>query len=227
MRKRLSITTRNRIVVVADAVARVKDDEEFPPSRRPSILSTLTKLPKWANKLRTGGIKFTSGNMPFTKLSVEGLFNRATPAVLGISEKRMANARSECRFVMEHYGWARERIRVTLSPRVQAIARKLSKFERLAMGQLLVFMTVLDIDPADMSDQLAEDFRAWLIRNEMKNSDATWRRSLVAWNKSGLNSNIKLTIPKRRARWGLPWSAFPPTLEEEVDRFFAQRGSYS
>lgn len=117
MRKRLDIATRNKIAVVADAVARVKQDEEFPSSRRPSTLSTLTQLPKWANKLRTGGVEFTSENMPLTKLSVEDLFYRASPAVLGISEKRMDNARSECRFVMERYGRARERLRVTLSPR--------------------------------------------------------------------------------------------------------------
>jgi len=225
MRKRLSVATRNKIPKVADVLDRVKHDQEFPPSRRPSVLSSLAQLPEWANKMRTGGVEFTLENTPFTKLSVEDLFHRAAPDVVGTSRKRLQNARSDCRYVLERYGLARERLRVTLSPGVQAIARKLGKFQRLAMGQLLVFMTVHDIDPADMSDQLAGDFRAWLIRNGLKNADAVWRRSLVAWNKSGLTPAIKLTIPKRRAKWGLPWSAFPPTLEQEVDQFFAERRS--
>ncbi|WP_119462955.1 hypothetical protein [Rhodospirillaceae bacterium SYSU D60014] len=34
-----------------------------------------------------------------------------------------------------------------------------------------------------------------------------------------------LTEPCYRATWGLPWAAFPPSLEAEADAFFAQAPS--
>jgi hypothetical protein len=161
--------------------------------------------------------------MPFTRLAIEALFERLVPSIAGVSRKRLQNARRDCVTVMERYGLARRRLRMRLSPTVETFAQSFSKFERLGLGQLLVYLSVQGIDPTAMNDAVAHEFRSWLETNGLKNADVTWRRCLTAWNKAGANLGVKLTIPRRRVIWGLPWSAFPASLQREVNEFFEQR----
>jgi hypothetical protein len=220
---------------VADVILLVKSDETFPPSRRATTLSSLAQLAKWKaamDRFRSPEARMMSKvkpeEIPFTLRTLNALFERIVPRVLGRSRKRIQNAYADCRFVLERYGLAAERLRVGLTPQMAALAEKLDRFERIAVGKLFAYLSLHKVDPPHVNDAVAEGFRVWLRQHEFKNPDTIWRRAVSTWNHAvhkrypGWPQTI-LTIPSRRVIWGLPWSSFPASLQIEVDQFFAQR----
>lgn len=210
---------------VAHAMTLVRGDQTFPASRRASTLSSLNKLPEWANACSSSVSALTAQTMPFNERKITELFENIVPAVVRISKKRLQNAHGDCKYVLDRYGLSRKRLRVTLNPMFAAPARKLDRFQRMAIGKWLAFLSVREIDPASVDDGVAEQFRSWLQDQGLKNVDALWRRNIVAWNKATRVDgwpDRPLTLPRRRVPSCLPWSAFPRTLEAEVVAFLTR-----
>lgn len=214
------------IPTVSDAIRMVQNDAGFPAPRQPQTLSSLRQLPPWANSISYRALEWTIETMPFNSKLIEDLFARLVPAIVGKSPKRLRNALSDCRFVMERYGLSRKRLRVTLSPATKELEDKLqNEFDRMGIRPLLVFSSVEGIDPSDMNDAIAEEFRQWLHLLGYKNPDKIWRRSLKKWNKALARPDwpqVRLTVPPKREPWGTPWKAFPTSLEPQVDGFLAR-----
>ena len=106
---------------VADAMAFVMGDPTFPASRRASTLSSLNKLPDWANACGSSLPALTAQTMPFNERTIAELFENIVPAVVGVSKKRLQNAHADCKHVMDRYGLRRKRLRVTLNPVLAAL----------------------------------------------------------------------------------------------------------
>jgi integrase len=170
-------------------------------------------------------LALTAQTMPFNERVITALFEKAVPAIVRVSKKRLQNAHADCKYVMERYGLARKRLRVTLNPATAALAHRLDRFQRMAMGKWLAFLSTREIDPADVDDLLTEQFRRWLQDQGLNDVDACFRRNINAWNKATrLDGWPKkpLILPRKRIPSCLPWPAFPDTLRTEVDAFFAR-----
>src|ERR1043166_929683 len=95
----------------------------------------------------------------------------------------------------------------------------------MAGGKMLAYLTVYEIDPFSVNDDVTKPFRTWLHEHGIKNADGVWRRNINAWNKATLIEGWpprKLALPPKRARSCLRGSDFPSTLNPAVDAFLAR-----
>ncbi len=207
----------SKVPSLANVTEKVGRDRSFPKSRRASTLSSLARLAKWSGQDPT--------TIPFAEPVVEALLDQLHPDLLGISAKRLANARSDLRFVLErHRGGSR--YFAPFSPAVQRLWSMLtSKYERCSLSRLLRFLSARDIDPARMDESTS---RAFLdaLRHErrLRIKPETFHQSAIrAWNRAVRTypswPQIVLEVPRYKASAMRPWSAFPPSLEQAVDRF--------
>ena len=126
---------------VAEVRLLVKTDPNFPPGRRASALSSLARIPVWT-KAADASLPRGAEHIPFTRRTIDALFDRFVPGVVGRSRKRIRNARSDCRFMLEWYGLSAKTLRVGLSEELKALEEKLEKFERIAIRKLFVCLSL-------------------------------------------------------------------------------------
>ena len=86
----------SRVPSLAEVRETVARDRDFPSGRRASTLSSLSRLAKWSGR--------DAATIAFAAPIIEALFDRLRPDVLGISPKRLANARADVRYVLDRYG---------------------------------------------------------------------------------------------------------------------------
>src|SRR5687768_11288119 len=142
--------TSSNVPSLADVREKVRRDRSFPRSRRASTLSSLARFAKWSGQDPT--------TIPFAEPVVEALLDQLRPDLLGISAKRLANARSDLRFVLRRLGGG-SRYFAHFSPAVQRLWSMLtSKYERWSLSRLLRFLSARDIDPARMDESTSRAF---------------------------------------------------------------------
>ena len=121
----------SKVPSLADVREIVRRDRSFPKSRRASTLSSLARLAKWSGQDAT--------TIPFAEPVVEALLDQLRPDLLGISAKRLANARSDLRFVLERGLQVRQsaveitgdaKCHIVLRPEVAPSASTLYRAER-------------------------------------------------------------------------------------------------
>src|SRR5262245_1541196 len=132
---------------VARALELVRNDASFPPRRRASILSSLRRLPVWATAKSRCIPKLDANTMPFNERVISDLFEGLAPCVAGVSEKRLKNAHSDVRYVLERYRLGRRRLRVSFSGPVSALNAKLARVEQWRIAKLFAFLSMEGIDP--------------------------------------------------------------------------------
>lgn len=198
---------------------KVAQDPNFPRGRRASTLSSLARLAKWSGQ--------DASAIAFVEPVIEALFDRLRSDVLGISAKRLANARSDVRYVLEQYGGAK-RYLAPFTPEAQCLWSMLTeKYDQCSLSRLLRYLSAKRIDPVCMSEATS---RAFLdaLRHEgrLKRKPEIFHQSTIrAWNKAVVKypswPQITLEVPRYKTTWTLPWSALPPSLGAEVDAFLA------
>ena len=76
----------------AEVRRKVATDPRIPEKSRAGVLSSLSRFPEWVGQ--------DASAIAFVEPVIEGLFRRLRADVLGVSSKRLQNARSDIRFVL-------------------------------------------------------------------------------------------------------------------------------
>jgi hypothetical protein len=146
-----------------------------------------------------------------------------------VSEKRLQNARSDLKFVLDRYGLgARRRYLGPLTCEVRACWDLLEdKYEQCSLSRLMHYLSAKRINPADMSENVSAAFLAALEREGATKGARTAHQSAIrAWNKVRRKypgwPQIELTKPKYGATWTRPWHEFPPSLKATAMAFLAR-----
>jgi integrase len=168
-------------------------------------------------------------DIPLDLRALNARLKHLSPLAAGISTARWHNVRSLLRAALALAGpLMRGRTTEPLSGawevlqgriRVHSDRIKLSRLLRWLSGQNLTPERVTEADLAGFHQSLAEEA---LIRD----AQATWAEMARAWNRAVDEiegwPQVKIDRPLRRQSYVLPWSAFPPSLKQDVDAWIAR-----
>jgi integrase len=203
-----------------DLLDRVSADEQLDPRRKADLRSAIKSLAQWL------GTDLTA--MPAHPRYLRERLATFHPAAAGVSRKRLQNVRSALAFALDRYGFGGRRDYLApLSPAAQALYDRLpDKYFRCRLSRLLHFISAQGIEPEQMSDAVSEQFLAALEQHSaIKHVRTTHQDACRAWNKARVQvpgwPDVELTVPRYRQTWGVPWTAFPASLEAAVDAWFA------
>ena len=92
------------------------------------------------------------------------------------------------------------------------------------MSKITHWLSRCGIEPNVVTLADIERFKAELFNDPfLSNPEATWRDMGWAWNHAVAHipgwPQIPLTLVSRQVTWVLPWSTFPASLKEDVDRW--------
>jgi len=87
--------TSDAVPSLAEMIARVQPNPEFPEKRRPFVLSSLRRIPKWTGR--------DANTIPFIPPTLRPLLAGMSPTTTGVSGQRLRNVRSDVNFVLAHY----------------------------------------------------------------------------------------------------------------------------
>lgn len=148
-----------------------------------------------------------------------------SPLAHGISKGRWANVRS---LLLKSLALTRPmlpgRHRRPLTPSWKALSAKLDPGRATRLSRLLHWLDARGIAPETVTVADLEAYGTELREATLSKRPAdTWRETAWAWNKAQRTivgwPTVAVTIPKRRHPYTLCWSAFPPSLKADVDRY--------
>jgi integrase len=203
-----------------DLLDRVSADEQLDPRRKADLRSAIKSLGQWL------GLDLTA--MPAHPQYLRERLAGFQPAAAGVSRKRLQNVRSAVAFALDRYGLGGRRSYLApLSPAAQALYDLLpDKYFRCRLSRLLHFISAQGIEPEQMTDAVADEFLAALDQHSaVKHVRTTHQDACRAWNRARAEvlgwPDVQLMVPCYRQTWGLPWTAFPASLEAAIDSYFS------
>jgi hypothetical protein len=203
-----------------DLLDRVSGDEQLDPRRKADLRSAIKSLGQWL------GTDLTA--MPAHPQYLRERLAGFQPAAAGVSRKRLQNVRSAVAFGLDRYGLGGRRSYLApLSPAAQALYDRLGdKYLRCRLSRLLHFIGAQGIEPEQMTDAVSEQFLMALEQHSaIKHVRTTHQDACRAWNRARTQvagwPDVELTVPCYQQSYGLPWPAFPASLEAAVDAYFA------
>jgi integrase len=203
-----------------DVIARIAADEKLPLRIRQNWT--------WALRAVARAVGKEPAAIPAHPEFLRKVLDRAAPASLGITRAGWNNARSLTGKVLEwaglasmpgHYqapftsGWA---VLWTKLPPDTALSFQLSRLFHWASAQ--------GIEPAEINDEAPARFhRALATESIVRDPYEIYRGAAKSWNNAAERiagwPQQRLTAPSRQTTFSLPWSAFPPTLEADVEAY--------
>jgi integrase len=152
---------------------------------------------------------------------------KAVPAAAGVSLARWANARSLLTAAMALTG-----LRIMPGRRLYplgaawaALALALpDTYQRAMLSRLLRWCSALGIEPAAVTPATFEAFRRAVLDDSLlEHPWATWRQTVLAWNRA-VNDvpgwpQVPLVLARKRATYARPLCAFPASFQADVRRW--------
>jgi len=147
------------------------------------------------------------------------------PVALGISAGRWANVRS---LLNKALALTRPmlpgRHREPLSAAWKELSDRLARGHATRLSRLLHWLSARGIEPATATEADLLQFSEELRRASLsRKPEQIWREVAWVWNRVSREITgwpaVTVVIPTRRQTYTFPWSAFPPSLKVEVDRY--------
>jgi integrase len=205
----------------ADLIARIETAEQLPLRNRQN----------WAWSLRAvaRAIGSEPTAVPAHPEFLNKLLDRAAPASLGISRLAWNNARSLCGKVLEWAGLASMpgHYQAPFAPDWAALWSKLQPSTAVSfqLARLFHYCSAQRISPNEVDDGvLAAFYRALIAESIVRLPYEIYRGAAKSWNNAADRilgwPQQRLTVPSRRVPvFCLPWSAFPATLQIDVETY--------
>jgi len=207
----------SRSITLADLLATIKTAELSPSTRNDlsSAVRTVARL-----------LDAPLEQIPADPRLLAMRLRKVMPPTSGISDRRFANVRSLLgRALALSRPILPGRSTTALSPAWVALYAGLpSRAHQVRLSRLLRWLSVQAVTPENVTQEHLNLFEVQLRQNAlMTKSDDAWRATAWAWNsarKSVANwPAIEISLPSRQVTYSLPWSAFPPSLQLDVDAY--------
>jgi integrase len=181
----------------------------------------------WALRAMSRAVGKDPSDVPAHPEYLRYLRNRAIPEAIGLGSKAWANVCSFCRAALR---WATlatmpAHYRGPLTPNWAAHRDKLpERALGMRLSRLFHFCSVEGIEPEAVNDAVLADFHnAIVAEGIVRNPADVWSRTAKAWNRAARLipewPQQRLTVPLRRRLFSSPWSAFPQSLEADVEAY--------
>lgn len=97
----------------------------------------------------------------------------------------------------------------------------LKQSDQTRVSRLLRWLSERGIGSNMVTEAHLADYRNDLDRALLSDPEATWRDTVLAWNRAIKTvpgwPALSIALPSRKKTWALPWSAFPASLKQDVD----------
>ena len=95
------------------------------------------------------------------------------------------------------------------------------------LGRFAGVMTLKGVEPSEVNTDHFELYREYIAKAAIRTGEHAFRWTCHYWEKAraevpGWPDTHAPAIPRRKLVW-LPWSAFPPSLERDIDAYYAGR----
>lgn len=153
---------------------------------------------------------------------------RVAPVAHNITKKRLANIKSDVLKALELTGCSRERskwLRKPTSEWQSLLDKIINKHDLWKLSQLSQYCTALGIVPSAVNDEHVAGFLKALINETFINKpDLVAVNAVKTWNRlrgqiTDWPDIILARPPRRKEPWTIPLDQFPPSLQEDVDRW--------
>jgi integrase len=144
------------------------------------------------------------------------------PSEVGMTDKRLANLKSELKRALAVTGMAVPPGKSALTPEWRELAALFTtKYQQLSLMRLMSYCSAQEISPLEVDDDVIEAFRTYLEESVVHRRPAHYLRDACQnWNKlaDALPDwpQTRLTTPVLKKAWALPWSAFDPQFIADV-----------
>ncbi len=208
------------LLTFADLIVRVEGDEKL----------SLKTRQNWAWALRTvaRAVGKEPAAIPAHPEFLRKVLDRAAPASLGITRATWNNARSLSGKVLEWAGLASMpgHYQAPYSPAWQKLWVKLPPDTALSfqLSRLLHYCSAQGIAPDEVDDGALEAFhRALIAESIVHGPREIYRGAAKSWNNAAERvagwPQQRLAVSSRQKTFTLPLSAFPPSLEADVETY--------
>ncbi len=169
------------------------------------------------------------GDVPANPAWMRERLKDFTPAMAGLLQERWSNVQNHVRFALEHTGMTGKRHLEPLSPVWAALYARLPvKPQRTMKMGLLRFCrhcSARGLPPEDVSDSVLDDFRQHLEDScSSRDPRESHRVACKYWNMAADTiegwPTQRVTVPDYRTTYIVPWTTFPATLKDDVDKYF-------
>ena len=92
------------------------------------------------------------------------------------------------------------------------------------LSRLFHWASAQGIEPSEIDDEVLDSFcRDLVAESIVRDPYEIYRGAAKSWNNAAERiagwPQLRLTVPSRQKIFSLPWSAFPPTLEADVEAY--------
>ena len=212
---------------IAQVMEAVRHRPGILPSRRRDLLSACRRMARLLNA--------EPAQVPVDIPAIRTQLDRLTPVAMGISHKTFQNLIADFLFAIQLSELMPLRRGGTystpLSPAWAAVRAQFPDKRWLAVSRLAHWASQRGIDPRQIDDQVVGTFYAQLRSETLggRHYNAAHQRMARVWN--ALAARIPmlglstLAVPSyKRGRSRIPWSDFPASFRQDVDRFLAREG---
>jgi integrase len=211
----MSLTPASR-ATLADVIVLISQ-AEFPDRRKEELRSAVRTV---ARLLRT-----EPAAIAVDPAALRRRLEAIAPEAHGISRGCWTNVRS---LLTKALALVRPmmpgRSRQAILPEWEAFTATLPFSRTIRLVPLLRFLSARGRGPADVSVADLDSYRDAIMNDRLrKDPEKSWDRLVWVWNWCLHNVGgwpaIVIERPTKRVTYVLPWSAFPPSFKNDVDRF--------
>jgi integrase len=204
----------------ADLIDRVRADKRLPPRTRQNWA--------WTLRVTARSVGMEPSAIPAHPEFLRKLLSGAAPASFGLSRAAWNNARSLLGKVLEWAGLTAvpNHYQAPFSPAWECLWARLPSGTALSfqLSRLFHYCSALGIAPEIIDDDLLVRFRqALVVESIVRNPLEIYRGAIKSWNNAADRipgwPQQRLNFSSRRTVFSFPWSAFPATLEADVDAY--------
>jgi integrase len=207
----------SRAPSLADVLAAV-GSAELPERRRQDMASAVRTVCRLLDR--------KPEDVPADPRALALRLTRVAPLAHGLSAGRWNNVRSLFRSALDLVRPVMPgRSSVPMSLSWQGLFDQLpTKSDRARLSRLLRWLSARQIEPAAVTLDDLTAFRDELLNDSLlRNAEGTWSDCVWGWNRSAarIPGWPQVLFPKvsRKEVYVLPWSSFPASLKEDVDRW--------
>jgi integrase len=204
----------------ADLIARIQAQEALPLRNRQNW--------RWALGAVARAVGKDPVAVPAHPEFLRKLLDHAAPASLGMSRAGWNNARSLMGKALEWAGLASlpGHYQAAFTPAWQELWTRLpaNTAQSFQLSRLFHYASAQSIEPDDLNDEVLDRFHQDLLAESIvRDPYEIYRGATKSWNNAVDRipgwPQQRLTVPSRQKIFSLPWDAFPPSLEADVEAY--------
>lgn len=205
---------------------RIPIDEKIPAARRVRYANAVQiAIDHVSSVLAARNVRTPVDLTAFNSRTMRKLLGAEAIRAMRLDGDAAKRFRSDIEQLARHVGMERRRGLAPLSADLtDARVRLVTLHQKSTLPLLLHFLAAQDWRLSDMCQEGADAFNVALLADWTTRDPAQrFRDTVMAWNHAARTvtdwPQVFLRAPKRRQRLGLPFTAFPPSLELEITTF--------